>query len=68
MTTSIGRDGKPLKEPAPPCPVCTRRTNRECSHVDCTNRHAVTAGPPDNAWNFPECGARTLPIFERGYE
>jgi hypothetical protein len=63
---SIGANGKRLDGAPPACDVCGKRTSRECSHVECANRHAVTAGPPDNAWNFPSCGAKTPAGYERG--
>lgn len=28
------------------CPVCLKRTEEECSHIDCPNRKRMTAMPP----------------------
>lgn len=27
-----------------PCAVCSKKTERECSHIDCPNRRPVMAG------------------------
>jgi hypothetical protein len=46
-----------VKKKPIPCPVCNRKPNGvapmgendfwECSHVECPNRHKVTAAPSD---------------------
>ena len=45
-------DGPPQKLNGQQCYTCSRPTSRECSHVECPNRRAVTAQPSGNAWHF----------------
>jgi hypothetical protein len=47
---------------ASPCPVCTKKTDVECSHVDCPNRRRLTAAPPQgaNVWHL-RSGVMQLP-------
>lgn len=41
------------KRVPPCCAVCLKRSENECSHVECPNRKLITAAPPQGADVWP---------------
>lgn len=39
------------KKPTEPCRVCGKKTDDECSHIECPNRKRETAMPPPGRWH-----------------
>lgn len=52
------------KLPVEPCPLCQRKADGDCSHVDCPRRKPETAQPPPGRWYTNG----TVPMRRSGYD
>lgn len=52
-----------MSQPARRCLICCRQTEKECSHIECPNRHPLTAAPTGEPYYAAGSAADGAPLI-----